>query len=231
MEFKSDMEVELINYMGDDRMVAEAARVSTLGLENDRQKYVGLVKALMRENHWSPFMHPMMTIAFEVPLFVRSQLVTHYSLARSEFSMRYSEALPYFWTPSPDRPLVQTGKGLDYQREMGTDEQMELTLKCKRVVAGTAWKAYQRQVEAGIAPEVARADLPQSTYTTLWLTGNLRSWLSFLDNRMDKHAQWETQEVGTRVAEIFADRFPVTFEAWMDGRGGAQIFELKEAGK
>ena len=230
IKLRSDMGVTLIDHMGSDMMVAEAARVSTLGLENNRPKYVGLVRALMRDQHWSPFMHPQMTIAFEVPLFVRSQLVTHYSLARSEFSMRYSEAKPEFWVPTEDRPLVQVGKALDYRREMGTEQQVELTLKCKLVTAGTAWKAYQRQVEAGIAPEVARADLPQSTYTTLWLTGNLRSWLSFIGNRMDKHAQWETQEVGTKVAEIFAERFPVTFEAWSQLHlgGGAQIVPLQE---
>src|SRR5699024_8956013 len=74
IEYSSDMGVSLVAKMGDDKMVAQAARVSTLGLENDREKYVGLIKALMREGHWSPFMHPTMTIAFDVPLFVRSQL-------------------------------------------------------------------------------------------------------------------------------------------------------------
>src|SRR5699024_12790348 len=92
-------------------------------LDNDRATAVGLVRALMRDQHWSPFMHPQMTIAFEVPLFVRSQLVTHYSLARSEFSMRYSEAKPQFWVPADERPLVQVGKALDYQREIGIVQQ------------------------------------------------------------------------------------------------------------
>jgi len=227
------MGVELLNHMGNDRMVAEAARVSTLGLENDRKKYVGLVKALMREEHWSPFMHPTMTIAFEVPLFIRSQLVTHYSLARSEFSMRYSEAIPKFWVPAGDRPLVQVGKGLDYQREMGTKVHSMTTEATLKAVSRRAWEGYSQLLAEGIAAEVARAVLPQSTYTTLWLTGNLRSWLSFLSNRMDKHAQWEAQEVGVKVAEIFAECFPVTHEAWADTYtpGGAQIFEIKEAGK
>ena len=229
MMFRSDMGVTLIDHMGSDRMVAEAARVSTLGLDNNREKYVGLVRALMRDKHWSPFMHPQMTIAFEVPLFVRSQLVTHYSLARSEFSMRYSEARPEFWVPTEDRPLVQVGKALDYRREMGTEAQMMFTMRCLKD-AYDNWLAYSEMIDRGIAPEVARAILPQSTYTTLWLTGNLRSWLSFLDNRLDPHAQWEAQEVGTKVAEIFAERFPVTFEAWSQLHlgGGAQIVPLQE---
>ena len=230
IKLRSDMGVTLIDHMGSDRMVAEAARVSTLGLENNRPKYVGLVRALMRDQHWSPFMHPQMTIAFEVPLFVRSQLVTHYSLARSEFSMRYSEARPKFWVPAEGRPLVQVGKGLDYQREMGTEVQARHAAQALETVATSCWNAYEALLADDVAAEVARAVLPQSTYTTLWLTGNLRSWLSFLGNRLDKHAQWETQEVGTKVAEIFAERFPVTFEAWSQLHlgGGAQIVPLQE---
>ena len=227
IKLRSDMGVTLIDHMGSDRMVAEAARVSTLGLDNNREKYVGLVRALMRDKHWSPFMHPQMTIAFEVPLFVRSQLVTHYSLARSEFSMRYSEARPEFWVPTEDRPLVQVGKALDYRREMGTEQQSEAARLNIEQAAWSAWTYYSELLENGIAAEVARTVLPQSTYTTLWLTGNLRSWLSFLDNRMDPHAQWETQEVGTKVAEIFAERFPITFEAWAQGQEKGKLVELK----
>ena len=230
MMFRSDMGVTLIDHMGSDRMVAEAARVSTLGLDNNREKYVGLVRALMRDKHWSPFMHPQMTIAFEVPLFVRSQLVTHYSLARSEFSMRYSEARPEFWVPTEDRPLVQVGKALDYRREMGTEAQSEAARLNIEQAAWSAWTYYSELLENGIAAEVARAVLPQSTYTTLWLTGNLRSWLSFLDNRADPHAQWEIQDAASKVAEIFAERFPITFEAYMQGRDqvNGEILPLRQ---
>lgn len=227
VKFRSDMGVTLIDHMGSDRMVAEAARVSTLGLDNNREKYVGLVRALMRDKHWSPFMHPQMTIAFEVPLFVRSQLVTHYSLARSEFSMRYSEARPEFWVPTEDRPLVQAGKALDYRREMGTHQQSEAARLNIEQAAWSAWTYYSELLRSGVAAEVARAVLPQSTYTTLWLTGNLRSWLSFLDNRADPHAQWETQDAASKVAEIFAERFPITFEAWAQGQEKGKLVELK----
>ena len=216
IEYSTEMGVTLINHMGNDRTVAEAARVSTLGLDNDRQKYVGLVRALIRDKHWSPFMHPTMTIAFDVPLFVRSQLVTHYSLARSEFSMRYSKAKPKFWIPAHDRPLVQVGKALDYRREAGTKQQRSQASIGLHQVAVKSWESYCELVNSGITPEVARAVLPQSTYTTLWLTGNLRSWLAFLDNRMDKHAQHETQEVGVKVSEIFAQHYPITYEAWSE---------------
>lgn len=227
VKLRSNIGVTLIDHMGSDRMVAEAARVSTLGLDNNREKYVGLVRALMRDKHWSPFMHPQMTIAFDVPLFIRSQLVTHYSLARSEFSMRYSEARPEFWAPAANRPLVQVGKALDYRREMGTDQQASQVAWHLKDVARSAWESYENMLENGIAAEVARAVLPQSTYTTLWLTGNLRSWLSFLDNRADPHAQWEIQDAASKVAEIFAELFPITFEAWAEGQTKGKLVELK----
>ena len=218
IEYSPEMGVSLVAKMGDDKMVAQAARVSTLGLENDREKYVGLVKALLREGHWSPFMHPTMTIAFDVPLFVRSQLVTHYSLSRSEFSMRYAEAKPKFYVPDKHRRLVQVGKALDYRRERGTGEQREHVRLAHEQQAILAWHEYEGMIEAGIANEVARNVLPQSTYTTLWLTGNLRSWMSFLSNRNDPHAQAETHEVGSKVASIFAHHYPVTHEAYKDNQ-------------
>src|SRR5690606_23771578 len=108
--FRSDMRVTYIDHMGDDRRIAQAARVSTAGLDNDREKYVGLVRALIRDGHWSPLESCTMTIAFDVPAFTRDQIIRHRSMSFSVFSLRYSEAKPVFWVPSDDRPLVQVGK-------------------------------------------------------------------------------------------------------------------------
>src|SRR5699024_3969866 len=120
IEFSSDMGVELIEAWGSDRKVAQSARVSTLGLDNDREKIAGLVKALWRDGHYSPFESSGVTVAFDVPMFVRDQLVRHKSFAFSVKSLRYSEAAPKFYVPSGARPLVQVGKALDYRREAGS---------------------------------------------------------------------------------------------------------------
>lgn len=216
---RSTMGVELVQSWGEDRTIAQAARVSTLGLDNDRRKFVGLVRALWRDGHMSPFMHVGMTIAIECPLFVRSQIVTHTSLARSEFSMRYSDAKPEFWTPKEDRPLVQVGKALDYRREAGTEEQMHSTLIAMWAAAQQSWDRYEHLAhKVGTTKEVARAVLPQSTYTTLWMTGSLRSWLHFLDQRTDKHAQHEIQDVSAQIMEHVRLEFPVAYEAWVTER-------------
>lgn len=217
MEFKSGMGVELIHSMGTDETIAQAARTSTQGL--NQSKATGLIRALWRDGHFSPFESSAMTVALEVPLFVRDQIVRHKSLSFSVFSLRYSEAEPVFWVPAEDRPLVQVGKKLSYEREMGTDQQAYVAGHAIETAARDEWYRYKIMLEAGVAPEVARTVLPTSLYTGMWVAGNLRSWLHFLDQRMDKHAQQEIQEVAVQVAEIIADGWPVTYAAWSDPTG------------
>ena len=216
IKFRSDTRVTCIDSMGDDRRIAQAARVSTAGLDNDREKYVGLVRALIRDGHWSPLESCTMTIAFDVPAFTRDQIVRHRSMSFSVFSLRYSEAKPVFWVPSDDRPLVQVGKALDYRREQGSKVQRILT-EGKIVDAATrAWLDYERMIESGVANEVARTVLPNSVYSPFWATGNLRSWLHFVGIRNDPHAQHEVREAAEKVESIIGERWPVALAAYRD---------------
>ena len=214
--FRSDCRVTYIDCMGDDKRIAQAARVSTAGLDNDREKYVGLVRALIRDGHWSPLESCTMTIAFDVPAFTRDQIIRHRSMSFSVFSLRYSEAKPVFWVPSDDRPLVQVGKALDYRREKGDDEQAELARESITVVAESAWNMYQDMIDGGIANEVARTVLPNSIYSPFWATGNLRSWLHFVGIRNDPHAQHEVREAAAKVENIIGERWPVALAAYRD---------------
>ena len=216
IEFRSDLRVEYVDSMGDDKRIAQAARVSTAGLDNDREKYVGLVRALIRDGHWSPLESCTMTIAFDVPAFTRDQIIRHRSMSFSVFSLRYSEAKPVFWVPSDDRPLVQVGKALDYRREKGDDEQAELARESITVVAESAWNMYQDMIDGGIANEVARTVLPNSIYSPFWATGSLRSWLHFIGLRNDEHAQYEVREAAEKVESIIGERWPVALAAYRD---------------
>lgn len=210
------MGVEYVSHMGDDKRIAQAARVSTAGLDNDREKYVGLVRALIRDGHWSPLESCTMTIAFDVPAFTRDQIIRHRSMSFSVFSLRYSEAKPVFWVPSDDRPLVQVGKALDYRREQGSKVQRILA-EGKIVDAATrAWLDYERMIESGVANEVARTVLPNSVYSPFWATGNLRSWLHFVGIRNDPHAQHEVREAAEKVENIIGERWPVALAAYRD---------------
>src|SRR5699024_11016757 len=159
---------------------------------------------LWRDGHYSPFESSGMTVAFDVPMFVRDQLVRHKSFSFSVKSLRYSEAAPKFYVPSEVRPSVQVGKALDYRREMGTDQQSEASRLNIEQAAWSAWAYYSELLRGGIADEVARSVLPTSLYTQLWMTGSLRSWLHFLDQRWDEHAQYEIQEAASEVGYLIA---------------------------
>ena len=216
IEFRSDLRVTYIDSMGDDKRIAQAARVSTAGLDNDREKYVGLVRALIRDGHWSPLESCTMTIAFDVPAFTRDQIIRHRSMSFSVFSLRYSEAKPVFWVPSDDRPLVQVGKALDYRREQGSKVQRVLAEGKIVDTATRAWLDYERMIESGVANEVARTVLPNSIYSPFWATGNLRSWLHFIGLRNDEHAQYEVREAAAKVEAIIGERWPVALAAYRD---------------
>lgn len=214
--FRSDMGVSLVQHTGSDMTIAQAARVSTLGLENEREKFEGLVRALIRDRHWSPLEHCQLTFAFDVPLFVRDQIVRHKSLAFSVFSLRYAGAKPAFWIPADERPLVQVGKALDYRREAGTQNQKNMADWATRTTAKIAWDHYRELEHYGITKEVARTVLPTSLYTQMWATGSLRSWFHFLQVRNDAHSQWETREAAAKVEAAISGLFPVAWRAWVD---------------
>lgn len=220
IDFTSNIRVDLVQHMGSDETIAQAARTSTQGLDQSRS--VGLVRALLREGHWSPFESSAMTISLDVPLFVRDQIVRHKSLSFSVFSLRYSEASPRFWVPRPDRPLMPVGKRMDYRRGQAPDWLQRAVTGLITGASRAAWKTYELLNEHGIAAEVARVVLPTNLYTGMWVTGNLRSWLHFLDSRMDEHAQAEVREVAEQVAEIIKENWPTTFSAWESKREGAQ---------
>ena len=207
-----------IDHMGSAKKIAQAARTSTTGLDNDRPKIEGLVKALWRDGHYGPFESCALTVAFDVPLFVRDQIVRHKSMSFSVMSGRYAEFAPRFYLPGVERPLIQTGKALDYRREPGSDVQQRMTASHHVIAASEGLNAYRALLELGVANEVARNVLPASVYTQMWVTGNLRSWLHFLDQRLDEHAQWEVRQVAEQVAEIIRHIFPIAYQAWKEKR-------------
>ena len=214
IKFRSDMGVTLLGVMGSDEGIADDARTSTSIIGKSKPGRVQLTRRLIEDGHWSPFEHAIMKFALNVPLFVRDQIVRHKSLSFSVFSLRYAEAAPEFWVPEEVRPLVQTGKAMDYRREMGTPVQRGAAIDQLGLGAKSSWGQYAHLIELGIAPEVARTVLPTSLYTRMVVTGNLRSWMHFLDVRADKHAQWEVRDVATQIAEEFANHFPVSYAAW-----------------
>jgi thymidylate synthase (FAD) len=189
VQFKSDVDVELVDWMGDDVSIVQAARVSTLGWdngdpENGNGKVAGLINFLMRDRHGTPFEHNALTFRVSAPLFVFYEWHRHrVGWSYNEESARYRELEPVFYVPGPDRNLRQVGKPGAYEFTPGDYNQQARVRGAHRRIATEAWSEYQELLDRGIAREVARNVLPVSVYKTQYATCNLRSLFSFLSLR------------------------------------------------
>lgn len=220
---KSDFEIDFIDGFGSDEFICKAARVSTLGSESiDSEESFGLINFLMKNRHGSPFEHGGMTFRIKAPIFVWREFMRHrIGFSYNEQSGRYMELSPEFYIPNDIRPLVQEGRPGSYIFVPGTPEQYDELINDLGYSYHVSWERYQRQLQKGIAKEVARFCLPVATYSSAYVTCNPRSMMSFLSLRTkDKESMFPSypQEEIHRVAKImekaFALRFPLTHEAF-----------------
>lgn len=223
IKFKSDMDVELIDSLGTDETVARAARVSTGKDRVDQGDVVGLLKYLVREGHTSTLEHCAVTIRVHVPIFVRTQILTHRTLSKNSESGRYGELKPVFYVPEEDRPLVNAGSGAHPNLVDAEDRDAYSVEAFEHMsLATSAWDQYRRSLARGTATEVARNYLPVTTYTSMYLTGNLLGWFNFLRLRLGHNGapQFEIQQVARKVADIIQTEFPITYAAWEKTQNG-----------
>lgn len=219
IRIRSDFDVELIDFGGSDDLICKAARVSTLGAASlQSSESSGLINFLMRNRHGSPFEHGMMMFRISAPIVVWREFMRHrIGFSYNEQSGRYMELSPDFYSPPKHRNLVQIGKAGAYDFVPGDDEHYGIMEECLEMAYTVSWDAYQRQLEAGIAKEVARLCLPVATYSTAYVTCNPRSLMSFLSLRTKRsgslfpsYPQWEISQVADQMERIFQDRFPMT---------------------
>lgn len=210
------MKVELVDFMGGDGRVVQAARTSTLGAAASEEKEsAGLINFLASERHTVPVEHSVFTFRIEAPIFVTRQILKHRITSISEESGRYREMGGEFYIPDPNRPLSQTGKTGDYNMVQFDDlEDVEYALGEMQYVCRVAWETYTTLLNDGVAKEVARMVLPVNLYSSMYLTINTHSLMNFLSLRNEHHAQWETREVAKQMDDIFAEKMPLTFAAW-----------------
>lgn len=196
-----------------DQSVAHAARVSIKGFDQPETFAGSLIHRLYRDKHMSCFEHNSITFRVRVPIFVSRELVRHRSLSFNEESARYKEMAPVFYVPPGWRPVIQRGKAMEYEL---VQNDMVNGVAAQAIMDNSvdSWTHYQRLLQANCAREVARMVLPVNLMTSLYVTGNLREWLMFLDLRADGHALQEIREVALRIADQLAELAPVTMEAW-----------------
>ena len=174
----------------------------------------GLVRFLMREKHGSPFEHGYFRFLVKAPLFVVREHHRHRAgHSYNEWSGRYSKMEPEFYVP--DNVRTQVGKPGAYSFESVDDETREATRREIEDNAETAFQAYERLLERGVAKEVARAVLPLSTYTKYYWSCNPRSLMHFCSLRNHEAAQFEIRQYAA-AAETFLERLmPVTHAAFL----------------
>jgi len=221
--FLDDVTVELVDSMGGDLSVARAAQVSLKG-QNDPnpEKMEGLIKYLMREKHGSPFEHNAFTFYVKAPIFVFREFQRHrIGFSYNEMSGRYTKLLPEFYVPNATRPLVNVGSSAKPEFEPGTDEQYNTLDAYTKNLYTFAWDAYESMLDEGVGNEVARTVLPVGIYSQMYVTANARSIMSFLSLRTrDDRAthlsrpQHEIELVAREMEAIFAEKFPITYEAY-----------------
>ena len=233
ISFRSDVTVELVRHSASDADVIFAARVSTQGeqtledassgadaTERDR----GLINYLMRDRHGSPFEHNSMTFYVQAPIFVFREFMRHRIASYNEESGRYRELRPVFYVPGPERKLVQVGKPGAYDFEDGSKEQHDLTVSEIKASCTQAYESYQRMLDAGVAREVARAVLPVTLYSSMYVTMNARSLMNFLSLRTKREGthfpsfpQREIEMVADKMEAAWEPLMPMTAAAFSTG--------------
>jgi thymidylate synthase (FAD) len=227
IRFRSDVEVDLVRASAHDADVLFAARVSTRGeqslddIDADPAKGAGLINYLMRDRHGTPFEHNSMTFYVRAPIFVFREFMRHRMASYNEESGRYRELRADFYVPGPERKLVQVGKPGAYTFEDGTVEQHAIVDAEIRESCTAAYASYQRMLAAGVAREVARAVLPVTIYSSMYVTMNARSLMNFLSLRTTREGshfpsfpQREIEMVAEKMEDFWAGLMPLTYDAF-----------------
>lgn len=231
--FKSDIDVELIQHMGSDETIANAAWVSTKGMcdlkQSDETKVPGLINYLMKSRHGSPFEAGGMTFRVHAPIFVWREWHRHrVGHSFNEESGRYKQLDPVFYLPPKDRPMFKVDswkpgrpKFLPILNQAG-ESAYGILVRNLKLSYEVEYKTYEQNLGLGIDPGLARDCLPVGIYSACWVTMNPRSVMHFLslrthepDAKFVSYPLWEIDQAARKVEEIFKKLFPITHEAFV----------------
>jgi thymidylate synthase (FAD) len=208
--------VALVDYMGNDAAVVQAARVSygrgTKTVRDDR----GLIRYLLRHRHTTPFEMVEYKFLVRLPIFVARQWVRHRMASINEYSQRYSVAPDEFEVPPPEEIRHQSGRNRQGRGEPLPGEVVERFRSDLERVSRDAYTAYLGALDAGVARETARLLLPVAYYTQWYWKIDLWNLFHFLSLRLDAHAQEEIRLYAAEVAKIARVVCPIAFEAFED---------------
>ncbi|OGQ49377.1 MAG: hypothetical protein A3I09_00105 [Deltaproteobacteria bacterium RIFCSPLOWO2_02_FULL_47_10] len=221
--------VRLVDVMGDDSSIVQAARVSYgKGTKNIRQDK-GLIHYLMKHQQMSPFEMVEFKIHCKMPIFVARQWIRHRTANVNEISGRYSVMEDTFWVPSPEdlRQQAKINRQGSIEEAVSEPANSEILKRYSQDIE-TIFKHYNEYIQKGVAREVARATLPLSTYTEWYWKMDLHNLLHFLELRMEAHAQKEIRVYAEAIAEFVKQKCPFTWEAFVEHRLNAAKFSDSE---
>jgi len=214
------MKVKLLEHMGDDLSVVNAARVS-LGRWHD--EFTGadarLIRYLAEHKHWEPFAHPQVSFRIKAPIFVARQLQKHrVGFAWNEISRRYVDEEPEFYEPDCWRRRADDIKQGSSSDKVDLDPilERETDAGCTSLpneLYVSALETYRALIELDVCPEQARMVLPQAMYTEWVWTGSLLGWSRVYNLRADKHAQLETQQIAQMIGSHMLNLYPFSWRA------------------
>ncbi len=208
--------VRLVDSMGGDDAIVQAARVSygqgTSKVSQDR----GLIRYLMRHRHTTPFEMVEFKFHCKMPIFVARQWVRHRTANINEYSLRYSEARDEFYYPEPEN--IQFQSALNKQGRSGEvpPELKQKVLDYFKENSERSFTLYQELNKAGVARELARSLLPVNIYTEWYWKNDLHNLLHFIGLRSDSHAQYEIRVFSDAMAHYVKEKAPFAWEAYQD---------------
>jgi thymidylate synthase (FAD) len=208
--------IELHDWMGDDLMIVNMARQS-FGKESTKidQAERGLINFLMREKHGTPFEGPVFTFNVKCPLFVAREWMRHRISSYNEYSGRYSEMLPDFYTPELKQMRLQKGKPGHYKFEPLAVHNAQNAQTAMRTHNEDSWLLYKQLLDDGLAKELARMVLPVNQYTQFTWVINLRSLFNFVALRSAENAMFEIRQYSLVIEELIKQIVPEAYEAFI----------------
>ena len=221
--------VALVDYMGTDEDIERAARVSYGYGTRKVSQTRGLIRYLRRHYHTTPSEMVELKFHCAMPMFIARQWIRHRTASVNEYSGRYSLMPLLFYKPDPENFGFQSADNHQGRKsEQVPGEIYEKAAEYWDKVRSEASEGYRWMVAEEVARELARIDLPLSTYTQWYWKIDLHNLFHFLTLRIDPHAQWEIQEFAKVMAGILKRVAPLSYEAWLDYNVGAQPMSRAE---
>lgn len=221
--------VRVIDYMGDDAAIVQAARVSYGEGTNTPSDDRSLIRYLMRHQHTTPFEMCEIKLHLKMPIFVARQWIRHRTASVNEYSGRYSIMPHEFYVPEMTDIQGQSTSNKQGREEGAISPHAQAL--AKGIFEGTGesmFAVYDRLGEMNISRELARIVLPLSAYTEFYWKIDLHNLLHFLRLRTDSHAQKEIRDFARTIASVVSGWVPVAYEAFVDYRKKAVTFSRME---